>query len=398
MSRIRDAFLATVMMLLSLGLIMVVSASVTSRPSETDERYLLRHLMFLVVAVAAGAVAAAVPPRFWQRAAPWCFAGTIALLVLVLIPGIGREVNGARRWLRCGSISLQPSEIAKVTLPLYLCWVVERRRLRSGRIEGIAPPLVPIALTAFLVLQQPDLGTSIFLCTTAMLCLLLTGWPLFPFVLAGGLVVPPAAGLLALRPYQQERIEGFLAAWRDLDAAPYQIQQSLTTLGVGRWLGVGLGRGTQKLSFLPEANTDFVFAVIGEELGLVGTLAVIGLWLSFFALGLRLLRRVPPHSFAYAAAVTLLTQLVLQAAINVAVVTSLLPAKGIPHPLISYGGSSLVMSLVAVGIVLSLARERRSQRPTLPLHRLSGDTAEEAGAPAALRHRDVRLCPETVAC
>ncbi len=353
----RDAFILTILMLLGVGLMMVLSASITSRPSANEQIYLSRHLLFVGIAVVAGGTAALLPARFWQRVAPWAFAATIALLVLVLVPGIGTEVNGARRWLRFGPLSLQPSELAKVTLPLFLCWGIGRRRDRLGRIAVATPPLIPVVLTVFLVLQEPDLGTSVFLCLISMICLFVAGWPLWQFVLAGGLVVPLAAGLVALKPYQRDRIEGFLAAWRDFDQAPYQIQQSLTTLGVGGGAGVGLGRGWQKLSFLPEANTDFVFAVIGEELGLIGTLGVITLWVALFLIGLRLLTRLPQRTFAYAASITLLTQLVLQAAINACVVTALLPPKGIPHPLISYGGSSLLMSLVALGIILSLSRD-----------------------------------------
>lgn len=353
----RDAFLLAILMLLSIGLMMVLSASITSRPSVKEQVYLSRHLLFLGIALSAGGVAACLPPRFWLRAGPWAFAITLVLLVLVLLPGVGREVNGARRWLRFGPMSLQPSELAKITLPLYLCWVIERRRDQFGRIAVGTPPLIPIALTVFLVLQEPDLGTSVFLCLTSMICLFVAGWPLWQFVLAGGLTVPLAAGMVALKPYQRDRIEGFLAAWRDFDEAPYQIQQSLMTLGVGGTTGAGLGRGWQKLSFLPEANTDFVLAVIGEELGLIGTLGVISLWMAVFFFGMRLLTELPRRSFAFAAAATLLTQLVLQAAINACVVTALLPPKGIPHPLISYGGSSLLVSVVAVGIIVSLSRD-----------------------------------------
>ncbi len=353
----RDAFVATVLMLLGIGLLMVLSASITSRPSTSDEIHLTRHLVFLTIAITAGVTAALLPPTFWRRIAPWAFLATLALLAVVLIPGVGTEVNGARRWLRYGPASLQPSEIAKVTLPLFLCWVIDRRRGTFGQIEVAAPPLIPIALAVFLVLQEPDLGTSVFLCLTSMICLFVAEWPLWQFVLAGGFAVPFAAGVVALKPYQRERINGFLAAWSELEEAPYQIQQSLTTLGVGGSTGVGLGRGAQKLSFLPEANTDFVFAVIGEELGIVGTLGLIALWIAFFLLGLRLLTRLSRRTFAFAAATTLLTQLVLQAAINACVVTSLLPPKGIPHPLVSYGGSSLVMSVLAIGIILSLSRD-----------------------------------------
>ena len=355
----RDAFSATVLLLLSVGLLMVFSAGMTSRPSTAEQADLLRHLLFLGVALTIGTAAALLPARFWRSAAPIVFASTLLLLIVVLIPGVGTMVNGARRWLRFGPASLQPSEVAKVALPLFLCWTTERRRDRSGRITAVVPPLVPVAATVFLVLQQPDLGTALFLCLTAAICLFVCGWPMRHFVLAGGCVAPLAAGVVVLRPYQWARINGFFATWRDLNLAPYQVRQSLATLGGGGWSGVGLGRGTQKLSFLPEPNTDFVFAVIGEELGLLGTFGVGLLWLALFVLGLRLLCHLSTSSFEYTLAVTLAAQLVLQAAINAGVATALLPATGIPHPLISYGGSSLVVSLLSVGIVISASRSPR---------------------------------------
>jgi cell division protein FtsW len=351
----RDAFLACVLMLLSAGLLMVFSASITSRPSMAEQTYLLRHLTFLGIALGCGTTAALLPVSFWKRLAPILFAVTVVLLVVVLIPGIGSQVNGARRWLRFGPLSIQPSELAKLSLPLFLCWIIDRRRDARGRIVAVVPPFIPVAVLVFLVLQEPDLGTALFLCLTAAVCLFVAGWPVWQFVLAGGCVAPLAAGVVALRPYQWERIQGFLTTWTNPSEAPYQVRQSLTTLGAGGWNGMGLGRGSQKLSFLPEPNTDFVFSVVGEELGLLGTLGIGLLWLVLLSVGLRMLRRLPETSFAFAAAATLLVQLVLQAVINAGVVTALLPATGIPHPLLSYGGSSLLVSVVSVGIVLSCA-------------------------------------------
>ena len=356
MSPARDAFLAIVLMLLAIGLLMVFSASITSRPSVAEQTYLHRHVIFLGISVAAGTCAALMPISVWKRAAPYLFAVTLLLLVAVLIPGIGTMVNGARRWLRFGPMSMQPSELAKLTLPLYLCWIIDRRRDEQGRIAAVVPPFIPIAVIVFLVLQQPDLGTALFLCLISTLCLFVSGWPLWQFVMAGGLVAPLAAGLVALKPYQWERIEGYLATWTNFSLAPYQVRQSLTTLGVGGFGGVGLGRGSQKLSFLPEPNTDFVFAVVGEELGLIGTLGIAVMWVGLFLIGMKLLLRLSKTSFAFAVGVTLLTQMVLQAGMNAGVATALLPATGIPHPLISYGGSSLLVNVLSIGIIISASR------------------------------------------
>ena len=352
-------FLSLVCVMIGLGVVMVHSASITSWPSDFDRVYLSRHVIFLCLGAVAAAICANLPARVWYRYAPHLFVLTLLLLVVVLIPGVGTRVNGAQRWLRFGSISVQPSELAKLALPLLMARLLVRRRDRIRHwLWGTLPLVWPVLCVVPLVAEQPDLGTAVFLTCLGAITLFLGGWPLRNFVASGAAVVPAAVTLFALKPYQLERITGFVAAWRDFQKAPYQIKQSLLTLGAGGLTGVGLGRGWQKLSFLPEANTDFVFAVVGEELGLVGTLSLIGLWTVLYLTGLRLLRRLPRDSFAYIACAALLTQLVLQAALNVAVVTAVVPPKGIPHPLVSYGGSSLAVSLTAIGIMVSLTRAR----------------------------------------
>jgi cell division protein FtsW len=278
------------------------------------------------------------------------------MLLLVLIPGLGHSVNGARRWLRLGGFSLQPSETAKLTLPLMLCCLrrdgaASRADVRTGMRD-----VALILLSLLLIVAEPDLGTALFVGATGAMVLWLSGYPIRFFALAGGLAAPAALLLLALKPYQIARVRGFIATWTHPEDAPYQIQQSLTTLGVGGLSGVGLGRGWQKLSFLPEANTDFVFAVIGEELGLVGTLAVVALWSALYWTGSRLVRRLPEFSFERVLAMTLLLQLVLQAALNMAVVLALVPPKGISHPFISYGGSNLLVNVVAISMIVGLTR------------------------------------------
>jgi cell division protein FtsW len=354
----RNLFLSLAAVLAGFGVLMVHSASITSWPTEFEQVYLSRHLLFLGIGVVAGAACACLPARAWYQAAPYLFVITLALLVSVLIPGVGTEVNGARRWLRYGGYSLQPSEFAKIVLPLFVCRLIDRRRERLRRwISGTVPLVLPVALMAPLVLQQPDLGTAAFLAAGCGIALFVGGWPIRNFLL-GGLVAAPAIGFfVAMKPYQVQRITGFLAIWNDLNEAPYQLKQSLVTMGAGGLFGVGLGCGWQKLSFLPEANTDFVFAVVGEELGLVGSLSLVALWVGLYVTGLRLIRSLDRGSFAYVTAFTLLTQLVLQAALNVAVVTAMVPPKGISHPLISYGGSSLLASLVSLGIIVSLSRD-----------------------------------------
>lgn len=354
----RRLFVSFACVLLGFGILMVHSASITSWPTEFERIYLSRHLLFVGLGLAAAFVAAKLPARFWYHAAPHLFALTLVLLAIVLVPGIGTEVKGARRWLRFGGYSLQPSELAKITLILFLCrMVVDRQEVLHRWFAGTLPLLFPIAVVFPLVLKQPDLGTSLFLAAGCSLVLFFGGWPIRNFVVGGMLAIPAAGGLLALKPYQAERITGFLATWVDIGTAPYQLKQSLVSMGVGGISGNGLGMGWQKLSFLPEANTDFVFAVVGEELGLIGTVGLVLIWSGLFLAGLKMMSQLPRESFAKIAACTLLTQLTLQAALNVAVVTAMVPPKGISHPLISYGGSSLVISLVTLGIVLSLTND-----------------------------------------
>ena len=353
---------------------MVYSASITSWPTDFERVYLSRHLTFLLLGIGLAAVAAHVPAEQWRRFAPLLFVVTVVLLALVLVPGIGVKVNGARRWLRFGGFSLQPSELAKLALPLLLARILAGRSASSTNsllqhVSGSSARhgprfgfkrslllLIPMAVVAPLVLKEPDLGTTVFLLGGCAIALFAGGWPLRYFVVLGTLAVPAGFALVSLEPYQMERITGFLSAWSDFEQAPYQLKQSIIALGSGGLNGVGIGKGRQKLSFLPEANTDFVFAVVGEELGLLGTMGVVVLWVAFYLLGLRMLRRLPSRSFESIAGFTLLTQIVLQAVLNVAVVTGLVPPKGISHPFLSSGGSNLVMSLLTIGILISLSK------------------------------------------
>ena len=352
----RHFFLSLALVLVGFGVLMVHSASITSWPTEFERVYLTKHLKFLAIAIAAGTIAGALPARFWFRVAPWLFVGTLLLLAAVLIPGIGTRVNGAQRWLRLAGFSMQPSELAKLTLPLFLARGVLLCRDRlSHWFFGTIPFAVPTALTAGLVMLEPDLGTSAFLMGSAGLVLFFAGWPIRNFSIGIGVAV--SAGVFLMTSYRMRRITDFVSVWTDFqNSDAWQLKQSLIALGAGGLWGVGLGRGSQKLSFLPESNTDFVFAVVGEELGLAGTAGLAILWCGVFWSGARLFREFRSNCFASVAAMTLLTQLVGQALLNTAVVTALVPTTGIPHPLVSYGGSSLVVSIVSLGIIVSLSR------------------------------------------
>ncbi|MBM4074813.1 MAG: cell division protein FtsW, partial [Planctomycetes bacterium] len=282
----RQLFIALVLLLASFGLLMVHSSSVTSWPTEFDRVYLSKHLIFLSVGTAVAAFAASRRPSFWKRAAPYLFMITIMLLLLVLVPGVGVRVKGAQRWIRIPGISAQPSELAKVALPLMLCWILDRNRNKLTHLfSGTIPFFIPVAMMVPLVLIEPDLGTSLFLIAGAGLVLFAGGWPLRNFILGIIAAIPASLTILVMKPYQRQRIVGFMETWANVDSAPYQLKQSLVSLGSGGLFGVGLGKGWQKLGFLPEANTDFVFAVIGEELGLIGTCSLLLLWCGFYLVG-----------------------------------------------------------------------------------------------------------------
>jgi cell division protein FtsW len=354
------------------GIVMVYSASITSWPTEFERIYVGRQLGALAVGIALAAICGFAPPRFWRWVAPYLMGLTLVLLAAVLLPKIGTRVNGARRWLRFGGFQFQPSELAKIALALFMSRQAEFLGRRSQTelgdsrlgLKDLAKLLAPIVITAGLVLVEPDLGTAIFLILIGAMTLFVAGLPTRYFVLAAGAGLP-AAGLIALlRPYQMRRLTDFLAVWSDWSQVPYQLDQSLVSLGSGGVFGMGLGKGWQKLSFLPEANTDFVFAVVGEELGLLGTLGLLGLFGVLYWSGLRALGGIRRDRFAGTAGFVLLTQLVMQALANMAVVTALIPPKGIPLPLVSYGGSALVISLATLGIVCSLSRSGdRLQKP-----------------------------------
>jgi cell division protein FtsW len=364
MHRTRSAFVALVTVLLGIGVLMVCSSSMTARPTDFDRVYLLRHLAFLGIAVGASFVATRIPAAKLFQFAPTVFGATVLLLVAVLIPGLGTRVKGSQRWLRLGAASFQPSELAKITLPLFLCWVRLRHRtgLRTSMRE-LGEVLIPIGVVSGLILLEPDLGTAVFIAGIGGLTLFLGGFPLRRFAVGLAALVPLAATMLWMKPYQMRRIEGFLQTWSNFQDAPYQVKQSLTTIGTGGLTGVGLGRGWQKLSFLPEANTDFVFSVVGEELGLIGTLTVMAAWVAILLTGMRLLRPFSMQNQRFVVGAVLLSQLVFQAAVNIAVVSAMLPPKGIAHPLLSAGGSSLVGSLLAVGVFLSMTTQKAACEP-----------------------------------
>jgi cell division protein FtsW len=357
----------TALLLLAIGLVMVYSASIAtseaSRYTGANAAYfLLRHAAFLGVALACATAVFLAPVRYWQKAAPWLFLACVALLVLVLVPGIGREVNGARRWIGLGAVNLQPSEPMKLAAVLYAADYTVRKHavLKSFR-RGLLPMLAVMMFVSWLLLREPDFGALVVIAVTTFGILFLGGMNGRHFA---ALVVMLAAGfalLVLTSEYRMHRIFGFMDPWTDPFGRGYQLSHALIAFGRGEWLGVGLGASVEKLFYLPEAHTDFLLAVIAEELGLAGVAAVIGLfvWLVLRAFAIGRQSALRERHFASLAAQGIGVWLGFQALINMGVNMGLLPTKGLTLPLMSFGGSGLVTNCVAVAILLRIDWENR---------------------------------------
>ncbi len=345
-----------------LGLVMVGSASVgiAERQYGQPFHFLLRQLAYAGVALAFAYGALRVPLAAWERAGGGLLLLGMALLLLVLLPGIGREVNGSARWLPLGPFNLQPSELMKLFMVLYLAgYLVRRREEVRNAVRGFAKPMLILALVSLLLLLEPDFGAAAVLMATAMGLLFLGGvrWWQFALLFLG--VAAALAALAVSSPYRLERITAFLDPWADPFASGFQLTQALIAFGRGEWFGVGLGNSIQKLFYLPEAHTDFLYAVLAEELGLAGALLVLALFVVIVWRAFVVARRAERAGMAFAAYVAYGGGIWLgvQAFVNMGVNMGILPTKGLTLPLMSYGGSSLVVSCVMVALLQRVAME-----------------------------------------
>ena len=354
--------------LLGIGLAMVASASmsIAARAYGDPLAYLWRQSTHVALAVAALVLAARLPVRFWERTGPVLVLAAMALLALVLVPGIGREVNGSTRWIGLGGFNVQPSELAKLCLVIYLAGYSVRRKdeIRLERF-GVLKPLAVLAVISLLLFCEPDHGAILVLSATVFAMLFLAGVPMARYaVLAGAAAAALVAALLLSRGYVTERLTSFIDPFADPYGSGFQLAQSLIAIGRGGWLGVGLGEGVQKLFYLPEAHTDFLFAVLAEEFGLVGTVTIVGLYTFIVLRSLSIGRHAEATEswFAAYAAYGIGLLLGLHAFVNIGVNIGLLPTKGLTLPLMSYGGSNLVVSAVSIGMLLRIDHERRTVR------------------------------------
>jgi len=371
-----DPWLAgSALVLALLGAVMVASASITMADRVLDQPfyYLLRQLVYLGVGGLAAAFCILVPLRAWEQASPLLLTMAGLLLVAVLLPGVGYEVNGATRWLRVGPLNLQASEPARLLLLIYLCSYVARRRdaLEAG-FKGLLFPLVIVTAAGMLLMLQPDFGATVILFAMAIGVLFVGGMRLGYLLLMGIAGLASLALLVFTSEYRMRRLTAFLDPWADPWNSGFQLTQSLIAIARGEWFGVGLGGSVQKLFYLPEAHTDFVFAVFAEEFGLAGVFLMIALFavLLWRAYAISLAAAAAGRVFAACLAFGLGTWIGLQAFLNIAVNMGLLPTKGLTLPLVSYGGSSLLVTAAGIGLLLRIHYElsadgyagRRAQR------------------------------------
>ena len=369
------------LLLAVLGLVMVYSASaVVAEKRFHDSAYFLkRQLAWLTFGFLLLQAASRIDYPAWRRGALPILAVTACLLALVLLPPIGVAAKGARRWLHVGAISVQPAEIAKLATVIYLAAYLARKQRRMSRFTwGVVPPLVIVGLLSGLILLQPDLGTVLVIGLVSLALLFLGGASLKHLFA----LIPLLAILVTLAiwkaPYRLQRLLIFLDPGKDPTGAGFQMHQSFLAFGSGGPFGVGLGESKQKLFFLPEAHTDFVLALVGEELGLWGSAGIVLMFAALVFKGFQIAARArEPFGRYLALGVTLLIG--VQVLINAGVVTGLLPTKGLTLPFVSYGGSSLVVSLLSVGILLSISRDRQGGRQTVEYSETRADETGHRG-------------------
>ncbi|HXF43555.1 MAG TPA: putative lipid II flippase FtsW [Pyrinomonadaceae bacterium] len=364
-SKRTDWFLFTLAAILSLGgAMMVYSASAIIANKESggvsEMAYFNKQIVFVLIGIIAMLIVSRIDYRIFSKPAILftLLAITVCCLIAVLF---FQEINGARRWIRFSGFSLQPSEIAKPVLTMFLAWFLRRNASRIGEIKSTAlPALIVLGVITGLVLVEPDLGTSIVLCAIFGVVYFAAGARLLHIGLIGtGMLIAAAAAVL-LAPWRFERLMAFLDPFAYRDDSGYQVVQSLFAIGSGGIFGRGFGSGQQKLFYLPYPYSDFIFSVIGEEFGLIGTLTVLILFVLLLWRGARAALRAEDR-FGMLLGAGIITGITIQALFNISVVTSLLPAKGIPLPFISYGGTSLVINLICVGILLSISRSGNAQ-------------------------------------
>ena len=369
-----QSLLWVTLLLLGLGLVMVYSSSIAL--AEADKAtghqasyYLVRHAAYLLISLAGAAMAFQVPIRVWQGLAPYLFLAGMLMLVLVLIPGIGREVNGSRRWIPLFVANLQPSELMKLFATMYVAdYTLRKASQLDSFMRGFFPMLLVMLLVGSLLLLEPDFGAFAVITAIAISILWLGG---INGRIFAGLILLLMTGFVLLiwsSPYRLQRVIGFMDPWADPFGKGYQLSHALIAFGRGEWFGVGLGASVEKLLYLPEAHTDFLLAVIAEELGFVGVAVVVGLfaWLVVRAFGIAKEAIANERYFAALLAQGIGIWIGVQGIINMGVNMGLLPTKGLTLPLLSFGGSGILANCIALAILLRVDFENRRLQKGLP--------------------------------
>ena len=369
-----QALVWVTLILLGIGLVMVYSASIAL--AEADKMtghqptyFLFRHAIFLVISLAAAFVTFQIPTRVWQKMAPYLFITGLLLLVLVLIPGVGRNVNGSQRWLSLFVINLQPSEFMKLFAAVYVAdYTIRKAEVMDSIKRGFLPMVMVMVVVGWLLLREPDFGAFSVIASISMAILWLGG--INGRIFGGLLALLPVAivGLIWSSPYRMQRVIGFMDPWADPFGKGYQLSHALIAFGRGEWLGVGLGASVEKLLYLPEAHTDFLMAVIAEELGFLGVAVVIGLFAWLIIRAFRIGKEAVNNERYFQA---LLAQGIgvwigVQSIINMGVNMGVLPTKGLTLPLLSFGGSGILANCIALAILLRIDWENRRVQKGLP--------------------------------
>ena len=364
---VRNVLIFSVLALLCIGSIMVASASMpyAERMHENAFHYVFRHGISIVVALVAAFVVYKVPLNTWFNNTFFLWIVTIALLIAVLV--VGTEVNGSKRWIRVAGFTLQSSEVAKVMMAIFTAdYVVRRAEEVRNNIKGLVRLAVIMAVTVGLVIAEPDLGATVVIALTMLGVFFLAGAPLIQFGIAFGAIIAAFVFLVVFEPYRFERLMSFSNPWNDPLGVGYQLSNALMAFGRGEWVGVGLGHSIQKMSYLPEAHTDFMLAVLGEEFGFLGIFVVISLSFAMLVSCIKIGHRALKNQYlragylAYGISIIFLLQIMVNAGMNM----GMLPTKGLTLPFISYGGSSLIMCAVMVSLILKIEASTHETNPS----------------------------------
>ena len=361
--------------LLGFGLVMVYSASIAM--AEADKAvghqstyFLIRQAIFIVVGLVAGFISFQIPITWWQKMAPYLFLAGLGLLVLVLIPHVGRNVNGSQRWLSLVVINLQPSEFMKLFAAMYVAdYAVRKAPQMDSIVKGFLPMVAVMVFVGFLLLREPDFGAFAVIAAISISILWLGGINAKIFVALLALLPVAIFALIKSSPYRMQRVIGFMDPWADPFGKGYQLSHALIAFGRGEWFGVGLGASVEKLLYLPEAHTDFLLAVIAEELGFVGVVTVLGLfvWIVIRAFGIGKEAVANERYFAALLAQGLGVWMGVQGIINIGVNMGVLPTKGLTLPLLSFGGSGILANCLAMAVLLRIDFENRRLQKGLPV-------------------------------